>query len=537
VIIDGDRGSGKSMVLVYYSVTNELSMAGASEKDFDPSNLGIYVPCNNPLLLKSEHHEALEGTSRDIISERYLIYTIAASIAKNLTSLEPKILPEERATLLEEIKYIMPDDTLHNMESPFKYVTRYIRNRLREDQETLADGLNFDFSFETSSFFVLILPLLDAIREVEFFKESHFSFLLDDAHMLDAYQQSIVNSWLGYRDHSIFSLKVAIAGLRNYSLKTAYGGVILDGHDFTHVDLYRPFQNKDSDYGKFAREVVERRLRDIGIRMPAPEFFPPSESFVKDLEKAKKKAEAEALSKGISKGDRKAFNDYRYKYGRAIYFRDRSSKANKPPYSGFETLTHLSTGVVRSLLNLCYTMFERQLSRDQGGKPKHIRPDVQAQVILDSSDKQWELVRRDLDKVINKCTPEDAAKIANLLTRVAEYFRDRLMNHQSEPRVLVFSISGFDRLRDRELAKLLNLAEQAQLLYVRSGVAKSGGGRDDYYVMNRILFPVYGLDVQGQHGRASLKAEDLLAAALYDKSLPGSGDQASALEQGELFDV
>lgn len=536
VIIDGDRGSGKSMILVYHALENELARAGRGEAQADLSNVGIYVPSNNPLLQRSEHQQALEGAQRDIISERYLTFTILASIGKALRSVEDRMDEADRAAVLDELRYLMPTDRFADVTSPATYVTRYVRDALRTDQQALAKGLDFDFSFETSSFYIHILPVLEALRGTVLFAGTHFSLLIDDAHMLETYQQRIVNSWLGYRDHSLFSLKVAIAGFRNYDRGTTFGGIILEGHDYTAVNLYRPFQNLESEYGKFALKVVERRLRQAGIEVKVQDFFPPSPQFVKDLENAKSKAETLAIERGIDPADKKAFNDFRYKFGRALYFRSRSPRANKPQYSGFETISHLSTGVIRSLLNLCYTMFEQQLSNTRR-PPDKIPSDVQREVILQASDKHWEFVRGDLDKSIAHCTPDDAASIERLFRRLAEYFRHRLLNHQSEPRVLVFSISAFDRSKHEELTRLLDLAEEAQLIYVRSGTAKSGGGRENYYVLNRMLFPAYGLDVQGQHGRASLKADDLLAAAKLDRPFPNAEADDPPLPQGELFDV
>jgi hypothetical protein len=536
VIIDGDRGSGKSMILVYHALENELGRASQAAAEPELTNVGIYVPSNNPLLQRSEHKQTLDGAQRDIISERYLTFTILAAIGKTLKAVEGRFDGPERGAILEELRYLMPAEGLAEVASPATYISRYVRDALRTDQQALAKGLDFKFSFETSSFYIHILPVLEALRSTKTFASTHFSLLIDDAHMLEPYQQRIVNSWLGYRDHSLFSLKVAIAGFRNYDLKTTFGGNILEGHDYTAVNLYRPFQNLESEYGMFAVKVVERRLRQAGIEAKAQDFFPPSPTFVRDLESAKSKAESLAIERGIDPKDRKAFNDFRYKFGRAIYFRDRSSRANKPQYSGFETISHLSTGVIRSLLNLCYSMFERQLSNTRK-PPAMIPSDIQREIILDASDKQWEFVRGEIDKSIAHCTPDDAAMIESLFRRLAEYFRHRLLHHESEPRVLVFSISAFDRTRDAELVRLLDLAEEAQLLYVRSGTAKSGGGRENYYVLNRILFPAYGLDVQGQHGRASLKAEDLLAAAKFNRPFPNAAANDPPLEQGELFDV
>jgi hypothetical protein len=537
VVLNGDRGSGKTMILAYYSAENDIASAKREGREFDTSHIGIYVPCNNPLLKKPEH-DSLPPEKRDIISERYLIYTICSSIAKTMSSLIDRIEAPEREEILEEFAYLMPDINLTEVTDPFTYLSRFIRSRLRADQEALANGLEFEFNFETSSFFVLVMPILAAIREASAFERTHFSLHLDDAHMLDGYQQGILNSWLGYRDHSLFSLKVAIAGMRNYSFKTAYGGAILNGHDYTYVSLYRPFQNLESEYGKFVKRVVERRLKDIGVPVEATEFFPPSANFVRDLDNAKDRAEQLAIERGIDPKDRRAMGDFRYKFSRALYFRDRSRRANRPPYSGFETITHLSTGVVRNLLNLCYTMFEKQQSKQRGKLPQWIEPEVQAEAILEASDEQWRFVKEELDRSIPHCTPQDTVKISNLLTRLAEYFRQRLLNHYSEPRVLVFSISALDRDRHAELLRLLYLAEEAQLVYVRTGVAKSGGGRENYYVLNRILFPAYGLDVQGQNGRASLKADDLLAAAEAARSIPMPADEEDPpLPQGELFDV
>jgi hypothetical protein len=537
VILNGDRGSGKTMILAYYSADNEIATAKREERDFDTSYIGIYVPCNNPLLKKPEH-DTLEPSRRDIISERYLIYTISSAIAKTMACLSEFLTPAEKEAILDEFSYLLPDVNLSDIEEPFVYLSRFIRSRLRADQEALARGLEFEFNFETSSFFVLIMPILAALREADAFSKSHFSLLLDDAHMLDSYQQAILNSWLGYRDHSLFSLKVAIAGIRNYNFKTAYGGAILNGHDFTFVSLYRPFHSLESEYGKFVKRVVERRLKDIGVPVSATDFFPANTNFVRDLERAKERADQLAQERGIDSSDRRAVGDFRYKFARALYFRDRSRRANRPPYSGFETITHLSTGVVRNLLNLCYTMFEKQQSKQKGRVPKRIDPEIQSQAILEASDDQWKFVKEELDRSIPHCTPQDTLWISNLLTRLAEYFRTRLLTHYSEPRVLVFSISGLDRdLHDR-LLRLLHLAEEAQLVYVRTGVAKSGGGRENYYVLNRILFPAYGLDVQGQNGRASLKADDLLAAAEQNKPIPvAAEDDEGNLPQGDLFDV
>lgn len=61
----------------------------------------------------------------------------------------------------------------------------------------------------------------------------------------------------------------------------------------------------------------------------AEEFFPVNESFSKDIEKYKAIAKQQAEEK-YGTNATKSVQDYIYKYHRAMYFRERSAKANKP---------------------------------------------------------------------------------------------------------------------------------------------------------------------------------------------------------------
>ena len=82
------------------------------------------------------------------------------------------------------------------------------------------------------------------------------------------------------------------------------------------------------------------------------------------------------------------------------------------------------------------------------------------------------------------------------------------------------------------LTPLLNIAQRAQLLYVREGPAKTLGRREPYYVPNRILWPSRGMDPHGQHARASIKAIHILKAG-EGKAIPVSGD--ATVPQPNLF--
>lgn len=534
VLINGERGSGKSMALIYNSLSYQKLRQSLKSETFPPSHVGIYVPCNTALTHKEEYR-LLPVVEQAILSEHNLAYGIGAAIAKDFSRITNDFSKEDQALLIDEFAYltgVTPSDN----QTPFGFLQRAIRDRVKLDQLQIAKGNGVEISFETSSFYTLILPILSVLKQTALLQNTHLSLLIDDAHDLNPYQRKVLNSWLGYRDHSVFSFKVAIAGIHNYDMRTAFGGTILEGHDYITIDLEQPYQNKESGFGKFARDVVAKRLKNVGIELSLDEFFPESASFRKEIEAYEKQTKEEAIQTGISPDNIKAINDYVYKYARARYFQGRPAKANKPVYAGFDTLVHLSTGVIRHLLVPCYWMFEELQSSDNGTVNTKISSEIQSRIIHDRSERLWEFIRNKLETQVEGCGKTEAEKLRQLLTKLAEHFRYRLLNHKSEPRVLSFSISGYDQQLQEELEPILRLAQKAQLLYVRSGPAKDGGGREDFYTPNRMLWPEYSLDVVGQHGRASLKAIDLLNATKGRPIPTNSDDGYAAKVQGGLFD-
>ena len=529
VLINGERGSGKSMALIYNSIRYQKIRQETRKEGFPQSHVGFYVPCNTALTHKQEYL-LLPEVEQAITSEHFLAYGIGASIARDCLSISEDFSDQDNQYLFDEFEYLF-GITHTNEANPFDYLRRSIQSRLRKDQEIIASGVEMAAPSEPTSFYTFILPILEALKKTSLLKDVHISLLIDDAHDLNSHQKKVLNSWLGYRDHSVFSFKVAIAGTRSYDLRTAFGGTILEGHDYITVDLEQPFQNKESGYGKFARDVIQKRLDNVGIKASPDDFFPESDAFNKAMLECTSIARNRALKKGIQESETKAINDYIFKYARAIYFGERSPKAGRPSYAGFDTLVHLSTGVIRNLLDPCYWMFEEYLSATDTNTLASIPPDLQTKVVLDRSATWWEFVRNKLDTQVEGCGKTEAEKLRNLFIALAEHFKYRLANHKSEPRIITFVISQRTSESMQELEPILQLAQKSQLLYVRSGRSKDGGGREDYFTPNRILWPEYGLDVYGQHGRASLKAVDLVGA-MHGKGIRNNSEDT---RQAGLF--
>jgi hypothetical protein len=539
VILAGERGCGKSMTLLYNSWALRQLKAERDNEPLPLELIGVYIPCNTPLTHKEEY-ELLDNFRAGLISEHHLVLSITYRIAETLAQIPGVMEGANEAQIRSKAEFIFNSELPHDLPF-FEAIKAFVERENLQTQRTInnpeTSQVGYDNTFTFSS---IVVPILGCAKSLPKLKGSHFMLMIDDAHDLNRYQIRALNSWIAYRDHSVFSLKVALANVARNSLRTSSGGSILEGHDYTRLDMMQPYQNEASDFGRLAKQLVGKRLRRFSIEATPDEFFPISDRLRDDLQNAEDAVRQEAIAKYGQDSDRIA--DYIYKYKRAYYFRNRPPTANRPEYSGFDTLVFLSTGVIRNLLQPCYWMYEKMLSLAAEGSATEpitaIPPQVQSDRIVDRSRELWDWLRHELDQNIEECSREDAVRAYHLLDNLAVHFRERLLNHKSEPRANSFTISGRKRNFMEKLEPILRILQQAQLVYIRSGPAKEKGRREWYYVPNRMLWPERGLDPHGQHARVSLSAADLWAAADENRPIPLREDATELSDQQrELFDV
>jgi hypothetical protein len=531
IFLVGERGSGKTMNLLYHSIEIQKILAVKNSEAIDLSYIGVYIPCSTPLYQKNEYQLFEDKYLPTIISENLFVLDMAYYIIKSIDIVKEYIVIDSIDEIINEITYVLGIN-IKDKSNLYESLMQYFKKETITYQRSLM--ANFDVKSTTSwSFYSLIIPLLGILRKIKTLKNTHFMLMIDDIQFLNDYQKKLLNGLISYRDNSIFSCKIATPKINRFNMTTSTGGTILEGHDYLEIDMMQPFQNRNAAFYKFAKEIIERRLEKINNKkISAEDFFPQNPQFEKDLEESNNKVKQDILSKHPD-WSLKKINDYVYKFGRAQYFRDRLIKANNPPYSGFEILIHLSTGVIRNLLNPCYWMYDRVLSDNKANNTIEFIPSkIQTEVINDCSKKLWELLNDGLECKVQNCTKDQSDAIKNLYKELYKLFRHRLFNHKSEPRAVVFTISGMDQELENILLPLLDIAQKANLLYTRMSRAKDDGFLEPYYTPNRMLWPSVGLDPQGQHARVSLKAKDIIAATQgMDFPLNDSVDY-----KGELFD-
>lgn len=532
VFLLGERGSGKSMMLIYHSFRLTSLINKKNDDPIDFRHIGIHVPCKRPLFNKPEYLLVKDRNNASQLSEHYLVLVILHAIADELSYSESIIQELDHQEFMSDFEYLV------GAELPVKKSCLDALKMFAQRQLNLVENHpgTIESIFETRSLYTfqsLVIPVLELLRECELLNTSHFMIMIDDAHDLNEFQIRKVNSWIAYRDHSMFSIKVATADVYKHSLETEFGSSIIDGHDFMSIPMEKSLQNPTSPFYKLAKKIIERRLSLLKIDAPAEMFFPPNPSLQADLDKYELLVKEEITSENPNLSA-KQINDRVYKKRRVEYFRGRADKANKPPYSGFDILVHSSTGVIRNLLTPCYEMYDQAYSENKGVLTS-IPPKIQENVLMDLSEKLWTNLRtRRISDQLTDCTEEQATRIYNFFEHLGDLFTLRLKSHRSEPRVLTFTISGNTEEFAGIIEPVFNIARKALLLYERSGPAKDSGRRETYYVPNRMLWIARGLDPVGQHGRVSIPAKDIIAA-FNDTAFPYVADSENQHEQQELW--
>lgn len=531
IFLVGERGCGKSMTLLYNSYQKQFYKAVKAKTQFDYSKVGVYVPCINVLFFKSEFELTNTKFKASVVSEHFFVLSIAYELSTVLASIENVCTAEEEAEVRNDLNYIL-NIKLENDQPVFKALARYFQ-KLNSETQNQINNSEDSFSDKCVSFYSLIIALMKIVKSLEKLANTHFLFLIDDAQDLNVHQVRALNSWIAYRDHSDFSFKVAVAKVKKHSFLTSGGSSIIEGHDFLSIDMEKPFQNKFSDFGQLAKDIVDRRLEKFNLETKeAEKFFPINPKVAEEIKYWEDvvQKEAEDLYKG-QENFKKKVSDHKYKYARAAYFRNRPPKANLPQYSGWETIVHLSTGVIRNLLYPCYWMYDKEYSSKvdevKGDKlkaaVKEIRYSFQDEVIKEKSRDLWNRIENDLFNNIDNCSTKQAKEIKNLFDQITLLFKERLMSKDSsEPRAITFSISAKSELTDEQLKELeewLRISKEALILYDRKSSSKEFGEKETVYIPNRLLFPDRGLDVIGQHSRVSIKAREIFYAATTNKKI------------------
>ena len=180
VFLVGERGTGKTMTFLYYSLPVQVEKCKKQHDELDLSMVSIYVPCNTPLYHRKEY-ELLDELNAALISEHFLVGSMMYALIDAIYSVANIMTPDEENNLRKELEYIFNIELLNNIPfiSAFKHVidkSCISMQRAINENEDIRESF---FLFNNG-----IKSVLGCFSQLAKLSNSHFSFMIDDAQLL-----------------------------------------------------------------------------------------------------------------------------------------------------------------------------------------------------------------------------------------------------------------------------------------------------------------------------------------------------------------
>jgi hypothetical protein len=383
------------------------------------------------------------------------------------------------------------------------------------------------------SYLRFIVPVFTGLKSLPDFPNKSIYFFIDDADNLSLTQTKILNSWIASRTQPDISLKVSSQYAKYKTYISTTGILVESPHDYAEIDISAIYTTRRSFYAAKVREILEKRLRLAGIdNVDSYNYFPVYEKQEEDIEERKNILRKNWHEAG--KGNRP--DDDASRYARPEYIRDLGGQRkarSKYMYAGLETIIHLSSGVIRYVLDVAALMYDSAVKTSGVTRIDNIPYNIQNEIVRDKADQMLLSQFRSLETIEYQIDSEFsiASKLQNLLLSMGETFHDILISERSERKVFSIALSN---IPTKEIREVLDFGVQAGFLHLSTIGTKDGSGRTWLYIMNRSLAPFFLLDPSGFSGYLFVTNENIERAMYTGKKLKNI-DNDSEIEQLTLF--
>ena len=393
-IIEGHRGSGKTMILKYLSY--EAQRKRKFKENWDKNYVGVYIKFR-PTIVNTTTKEFFKGSERDWIKyfSTYTNLLIGEEILRILevAKINNEINIDSEEELVSTIIYLffssVPSLTGENSLKNLQLMIKRFRNELAQ-KHILEYDLPVDFIEETVSL------IKEHVKE---WSTKDFYILLDEYDNLDDDQQRVVNTLIKDR---VFSFKVGVK-LFGMIYEDITGKLLEKNNDYVYVNTDRfdfdPHSPLYKKYEKFAEDVANQRLKTYGYNNTINELLP---------------AETNEERAGFENGD----------------------------YSGFKNIVRLSSGIIRDFLELCKDMIYYSnpwVVNEKKDKLEPVPPNIQNTVIKIHSN----ILYVNIDMIPGIDNESGKARSENLrilIDSLALIFKNILKGSQSKE---LRTVSGF----------------------------------------------------------------------------------------------
>lgn len=533
-IIEGQRGTGKTMLLRYMSIEAQKQLlieSGSSIENFvkeQKNYFGVYSRLMKAGFDRTDY-DSVEFKERKIslFNHRLTIFLISRFFESIMTFVEQnRSLNDVEIRIVTKIESLLRiNGKMNNVSSwaDLKFlIDLYCDERLQEIDEHVASllpgGNNLVFNpwLSVSTSFFSLLKLVKNILGIR----CPFYLLLDDFDCLADYQQQAIFTVAAERNHSLVCFKY---GIMSYGLKTNLSGVdrlYKSGDDYNYIELNWLDKGlisgrAGSNYKNSVIEIAERRIKASNWSNDIKYYnlFNSWEHGNKIREEVKRLAKAHYESFPVNNRPH-TFESFWTKQGNAYFLRHLKSKKIENRYAGPDTIISISSGIYRQFLEICSRIVTTALdSKWEPSSPK-IGPEIQNSAIRTYSNDMLKSIG-EVGGFSSFDAPDNititSKHLENLANGLSEFFAEKLYDTGTkDPEVIAIAIKG-DFEKDPFSKALLRIAVKESILQKR-GIdysAKSGGTkRLPTYVLNRRLAPRYSLPTKLQ-GRHELEIQDI----------------------------
>jgi hypothetical protein len=544
VIITGARGCGKSM-LIRCSLPDVLMLK--DKKMFSElDHLSICVPVKKTSLNITDF-QSTDKRAPYLINEHFMaIYVLMYSLL-SLSKIEDLPYKPEHKEAYEKFfnstykKYMIlngcNEDIKTDYSSPNKFFLS-LYNHAEELQFKAMDGyinklsLNIgatdvSYNLPLLSFLRFIYPVFKELINLPGFpREKSIYLFIDDADNLSTIQTEILNSWIVYRTQPSISLKVStqIGMYKTYLTPTEV--LIESPHDYQNIDISYTYTTNITN-GKFnyhdkASKILEKRLNMAKIRISPNEFFPickSQENKIKDVTNELQKSNERRVYSIVD-------TDKQYDIPNYIKYLQTNKALPAYQYAGLSTIIHLSSGIIRYLLDVTTKMYDAKLSRleDKTTPIKYIDTNIQDNIMREQAD---HLLYTELKKLNQPNSDSfdietingpknDTEKLQNLISAMGHTFHEALVSDRSEREIFSIALSN---IPDQELKNVFQLGVRLGFFHEKRIGNKDGTGKTMLYILNRCFSPLFTLAPTGFLAYLFMTNEDLYKAIRDGKKL------------------
>ena len=540
-IVEGQRGTGKTMLLRYFSVEVQCSMiAGNAESSQDVIQhfrknqfpLGIYCCLTNAGVNRSDF-EVLRNHAR----QRVLFEHITALFVLCRTIAAVRVLAERSSeTLISRSNYlyvckmlrVIPlDETWSEIDRLGVLLDDVELQRVAANEylsSLLPGGTPIDFNPWLDLPFALF-SILARLKDALMLTAPIF-VLLDDFDQFTREQQETLFNAAAARRHDVLCFKFGVMSEGQKAFTSSGERTYREGDDYNFVRLDWS-DDALNQYTRTLDEIVSRRLQrsEWPQRVTLASLLDNWTDGAKYRDEAKKSIEIEIAQLPEDLRVVK-LREMLNSQGNARYFKQLHKKGAFHRYAGKLTVIHLSSGIFRQFLELCSAIVESALSdpRWNPDSDEKIGAEKQNKAVREWSKDMYRHLGTagDVSALNNRSQVVRSQHLINLAQSLSRFFQAKLVAGGDNADSITISVKGF--LAPESFAKaLLDVAVRESVLQRRmmDYTAKSGSGeRLPTYRLNRRLAPSVGIGVRDREpqGRHELKAEMIELAANDIKS-------------------